>query len=153
MEFHLLLFTFTVKKKNWTNILAHSLLKKLDTLKLHLLRMTLWRTSKCTNLIALLNRTPQFNLASFLSLQDENFKESPFQVCLDLCGPFSKIPCDLWSTQAQSLCHCKASVKGVGLGWVQHCSSCILAGSGIKLPEKDPFFSTPPVVHTALHMQ
>lgn len=80
MEFHLLLFTFTVNKKNWANILAHSLLKKLDTLKLHLLKITLGRTSKCTNLIALLNWTPQFNLAALLSLQDENFKESPFQV-------------------------------------------------------------------------
>lgn len=53
---------------------------KLDTLKLHLLRITLWRTSKYTNLIVLLNWTPWFHLVAFPSLQEENIEESPFQV-------------------------------------------------------------------------
>lgn len=79
LEFHLPLFIFTVKQKKCTN-LSQSLLEKLDTLKLHLLRMTLWRNSKHTILVILLNWTSQFNLAAFLSLQDKNLKKSSFHV-------------------------------------------------------------------------
>lgn len=50
---------------------------------------------------------------------------SVFPGGLDLCGPSSKIPSDLWPTQAQPLYQHKASVKGVGLCWIQHYSYVI----------------------------
>lgn len=82
------------------------------------------------------NWTSQFNLAAFLSLQDKNFKKSSFTfpIDLDLCSPFSKMSCDF--------CHCKNHSEG---GWTWLATAllwcCIFVGSGIKLPEKYPFYS------------
>lgn len=106
--------------------MSQSLLKQLDTLKLHLLRMTLRKNSKHTILIILLNWTSQFNLAILLPFCHFNTKTSRnplfmLPIALDFCDSFSKIPCDLWSTQAKSSATAKATVKGAGLGWLQHC--------------------------------
>lgn len=142
LEFHLPLFIFTVKQKKCTN-LSQSLLEKLDTLKLHLLRMTLWRNSKHTILVILLNWTSQFNLAAFLSLQDKNLKKSSFHVPNRSWLVWSLLQNTLWlATQAKSSATAKATAKGAGLGWLQHCCDvAYLQESGIKLPEKYPFYS------------
>lgn len=77
---------------------------------------------------------------------------SVFPAGLDLCGPLSKIPSDLWPTQAQPLYQHKASVKGVGLCWIQHYSYVIyLLDWELSCLRKSFFFFSPCCSHSTAH--